>query len=57
MLNVIPIFAILYFHVFDKMAIIRIKKKKKKKEGHVHVEEHIGRINVEEYYHVSKLHS
>ena len=63
MLNVIPIFAILCFHVFDKMTIIRIKikkfKKKKNKEGHVHVEEQIGRTNVEEYYYhyVSKLHS
>ena len=66
MLNVIPIFAILCFHVFDKMTIIRIKNKKlkkktkkKNKERHVQVEEQIGRTNVEEYYYhyVSKLHS
>ena len=31
------------------------KKKKKNKDGHV--EEQIGRTNVEEYYYVSKLHS
>ena len=29
MLKVIPIFAVLYFHVFDKMTIRRIKKKTK----------------------------
>ena len=53
MLNVIPIFAILCFHVFDKMTIRVIKKKKSKKnknknkDGHVHVEEEIGRTNIE----------
>ena len=31
------------------------KQKKKNKDGHV--EEQIGRTNVEEYYYVSKLHS
>ena len=49
-------FAILYFHVFDKMTMKIIqKKKRKKKDGHV--EEQIGRTNVEDYYYVSKLHS
>ena len=60
MLNVIPKFAILCFHMFDKMTMKRIlkknkKKQKKNKDGHV--EEQIGRTNVEEYYYVSKLHS
>ena len=36
MLKVIQIFAVLYFHVFDKMTKRRIKKKKNK-YGHVHV--------------------
>ena len=54
MLNVMPRFAILCFHVFEKMTIKRIFFKKKKKG---HVEEQIGRTNVEEYYYVSKLHS
>ena len=33
------------------------KKTKKKKNKDGHVEEQIGRANVEEYYYVSKLHS
>ena len=37
------------------MKIIQKKKKRKKKDGHV--EEQIGRTNVEDYYYVSKLHS
>ena len=48
-------FAILCFHVFDKMTIKIIPKKQKNKDGHV--EEQIGRTNVEDYYYVSKLHS
>ena len=49
-------FAILCFHVFDKMTIKIIQKKKKtNKDGHV--EEQIGRTNVADYYYVSKLHS
>ena len=32
MLKVIQIFAVLYFHVFDKMTTRRIFKKKKKKK-------------------------
>ena len=43
-------FAILYFHVFDKMTIKIIKKKKKKRWS-------CRRTNVEDYYYVSKLHS
>ena len=42
--------------MFDKMTMKIIqKKKRKKKDGHV--EEQIGRTNVEDYYYVSKLHS
>ena len=48
--------------MFDKMTMKIIQKKKekgkkerKKKDGHV--EEQIGRTNVEDYYYVSKLHS
>ena len=51
MLKIISIFVILCFHVFDKMTIRVIKKKKSKKnknkDGHVHVEEEIGRTNIE----------
>ena len=57
-LKAIPIFAILCFHVFNKMTIRRIKKNKIKfKDSHIHVEEQIGRTNVEEYCYFSKLHS
>ena len=51
MLNVMPRFAILCFHVFEKMTI------KRNFFLNDHVEEQIGRTNVEEYYYVSKLHS
>ena len=40
--------------MFDKMTIRVIKKKKSKKnknkDGHVHVEEEIGRTNIEKCY-------
>ena len=45
MLKVIQIFAVLYFHVFDKMTKRRIKKKKNK-DGHVHVGGKKGRMNI-----------
>ena len=57
MQKVIPLFGVLYFYVFDNMILWMIAKKKKYKDDHVHVEEQIGRTNIEEYYYVSKLNS
>ena len=53
MLKVIPIFAVICFHVFDKMTIRRLKKKWSCSRRRTK----IGRTNIEKYYYISKLHS
>ena len=57
MLKAISILVVSCFHVFDKMTVKRIFFFFFLKDCHVHIEEQIGKMNVEEYCYVNKLHS